>query len=178
VNSCYRFVCVWPQTQGGILKLNLHKCKQSEYITLHKNLCTLLPLLRRVTIPEFTKQNFTMRIAISNRRNDNIESYVQKQPKKWQPVAYFLHVGFLLSLLFDPEDGSGIFFRNVDWLSPDYTVLYSRRYNSSDRRLGGCQSRSGTDEEEIFCLCLESNSGRPDYSLATTVTQLFPAPAL
>jgi hypothetical protein len=30
-----------------------------------------------------------------------------------------------------PEDESVMFFRNVDWLSTDYMVLYPRRENSS-----------------------------------------------
>jgi hypothetical protein len=34
-------------------------------------------------------------------------------------------------LFFDPEDGSDMLIRNVIWRSPDYTVLYRRRQNSS-----------------------------------------------
>jgi hypothetical protein len=30
-----------------------------------------------------------------------------------QRFCYLLHAGFLLALLFDPEDGDGLFFRNV-----------------------------------------------------------------
>jgi hypothetical protein len=35
----------------------------------------------------------------------------------------------LVCLIFDPEDGSDIFLRNVDWLSTDHTTLYPRRQN-------------------------------------------------
>jgi hypothetical protein len=46
----------------------------------------------------------------------------------------FLHscVRFLLSLFFDIEYGGGIFIRNVDWLSTDYTMLYLKRYYRCD----------------------------------------------
>jgi hypothetical protein len=33
----------------------------------------------------------------------------------------------LPDLFFDPEDGGGIFLRNVTWLSMDHTALYPRR---------------------------------------------------
>jgi hypothetical protein len=42
-----------------------------------------------------------------------------------------LHAGFLLGLLFHPEDGSGMSLQNVSSLSLDYIVLYPRRQNSS-----------------------------------------------
>jgi hypothetical protein len=42
-----------------------------------------------------------------------------------------LHVGFLLGLLFDPENGGVMFLQNVGLLSLDYTALYPRRHNSS-----------------------------------------------
>jgi hypothetical protein len=32
----------------------------------------------------------------------------------------------LFGLFFDPEDGVNMFFRNVTWLSADYTLLYLR----------------------------------------------------
>jgi hypothetical protein len=41
------------------------------------------------------------------------------------------HADVLLGLFFDPEDGGDIFFRNVGWLSMDYTALYPRRKYSS-----------------------------------------------
>jgi hypothetical protein len=37
--------------------------------------------------------------------------------------------GFLLGLLFDPEDGCDMFLPNVGLLSPDYMVVYQRRQN-------------------------------------------------
>jgi hypothetical protein len=38
-----------------------------------------------------------------------------------------LHAGFLLGLLFNPEDGGDMFLPDVGWLSTDYTALYPRR---------------------------------------------------
>jgi hypothetical protein len=45
-----------------------------------------------------------------------------------------VHVGFLLSLFFDPENGGDIFLRNVGWLSTDFTALYPRRQSLTVRR--------------------------------------------
>jgi hypothetical protein len=42
-----------------------------------------------------------------------------------------IHAGFLLGLLFDTEDGGGMFLRNVDWLSTAHTALHPRWRNSS-----------------------------------------------
>jgi hypothetical protein len=41
------------------------------------------------------------------------------------------HVGFLLDLLYNPEDGNDTLFRNVGSLLMDYTALYLGRQNSS-----------------------------------------------
>jgi hypothetical protein len=41
------------------------------------------------------------------------------------------HVGFLLGFFFNPENGGSMFFRNVGWLSTDYSALYPRIHNSS-----------------------------------------------
>jgi hypothetical protein len=46
-------------------------------------------------------------------------------------LATCFHVGFLLGLFFDPEDGGDVFLRNVSWLSTDYTALHPRRLYSS-----------------------------------------------
>jgi hypothetical protein len=46
-------------------------------------------------------------------------------------ARYLLDTSFLLGFSFDPEYGADMFFRNVGWLSPDYTALYPRRYISS-----------------------------------------------
>jgi hypothetical protein len=49
-----------------------------------------------------------------------------------QSSAYcLLHAGFLLELLFGPEDEDYIIFRNVGRLSSDYMTLYARKWNSS-----------------------------------------------
>jgi hypothetical protein len=39
-----------------------------------------------------------------------------------------LHASFLLGLFFDPEDGGGMFARNVGLFPMNYTALYSRIY--------------------------------------------------
>jgi hypothetical protein len=39
--------------------------------------------------------------------------------------------GFLLGLFLNPEEGGGMFLRNVGHLSTGYTTLYLRRQNSS-----------------------------------------------
>jgi hypothetical protein len=42
-----------------------------------------------------------------------------------------LHAGFLLGLLFDPEDGGNTFLKNAGSLSPDYTALNYKRPQTS-----------------------------------------------
>jgi hypothetical protein len=46
-------------------------------------------------------------------------------------LATCFHAGFLLGLVFDPEDGGDMLMRNVGCLSTDYTALYPRKQNSS-----------------------------------------------
>jgi hypothetical protein len=46
-------------------------------------------------------------------------------------IYCLLYASLFLCLLFNPENGSDIFFRNVTWLSTDYKALYSRRQNAS-----------------------------------------------
>jgi hypothetical protein len=46
-------------------------------------------------------------------------------------VCCLLEAGFSPGLLFTSEDGSNVFLRNVGSLSPDYTVFYPTRQNSS-----------------------------------------------
>jgi hypothetical protein len=41
-----------------------------------------------------------------------------------------LNAGFVLGLLFSPEDGGDIFLWNISWLSPGYTAVYTRRQTS------------------------------------------------
>jgi hypothetical protein len=38
--------------------------------------------------------------------------------------CYLIHAGFLLGLIFAPEDGGYMFLRNISWLSTDYVALY------------------------------------------------------
>jgi hypothetical protein len=39
-----------------------------------------------------------------------------------------LHDGFLLVSFVDPEEGGAMFFRNIRWLSTEYTALYRNRH--------------------------------------------------
>jgi hypothetical protein len=48
-------------------------------------------------------------------------------------LATCFHAGFLLGLFFEPENGGDMFLWNVSWLLRDYTALYHRRQNSSQR---------------------------------------------
>jgi hypothetical protein len=50
-------------------------------------------------------------------------SKIKQDKSKTVPVLNYL--------LFKPEDRGKIFFRNIGWLSTDYTALYSSRQNSS-----------------------------------------------
>jgi hypothetical protein len=49
--------------------------------------------------------------------------------------SYLLHACFLLDLFIDSEDGGDMFIRNFNFLSTEYTELYSRRQNSSTSKL-------------------------------------------
>jgi hypothetical protein len=51
----------------------------------------------------------------------------------------------MLGLFFDPEDGSDIFLRNVDWPSADCAELYCRRQKSAVNCL-----MSDWDKKECF----------------------------
>jgi hypothetical protein len=42
-------------------------------------------------------------------------------------VYCLLLAGFVLGLLFDPEDGSSTLLRNIGGIPPDYTALQTRR---------------------------------------------------
>jgi hypothetical protein len=50
--------------------------------------------------------------------------------------------GFLLRLLFEPEDGSDMFLRNVGRLATDYAASYPRRSYSSLRKMSRNMGRS------------------------------------
>jgi hypothetical protein len=51
-------------------------------------------------------------------------------PYPWlhnKPACFLLHPGFLLGLLFSPEDGGDMFLQNFGLLSAGYKVLYPVR---------------------------------------------------
>jgi hypothetical protein len=51
----------------------------------------------------------------------------KNKPSKKPAFATCFYAGFLLVLLFNPEDGGEMFFRNVVLLSKNYMALYPRR---------------------------------------------------
>jgi hypothetical protein len=69
------------------------------------------PTFRRNVLPPFSGSN----IKPSNK-------------SAWKQVASV--ADFFLGLFFESEDGIDMFFRNVDWLSTDYTALYVWRWNT------------------------------------------------
>jgi hypothetical protein len=52
---------------------------------------------------------------------------VMKSSLLWNAMPCSLSKLCLLALFYDPEDGGDMFFRDVDWLSTDYTELCPRR---------------------------------------------------
>jgi hypothetical protein len=77
-------------------------------------------------------------------------------------LAPCFHAGFLLGLLFDPEDGVDMFFRNICSVSTDYTAL-PRRWHSSSKTVNLKTEKETTIltlilemccEEVKLCLCL------------------------
>jgi hypothetical protein len=51
----------------------------------------------------------------------------KRQASKIARSACQLLSRLFLDLFFVPEDGGGMFLRNVGWLSANYTALYPRR---------------------------------------------------
>jgi hypothetical protein len=48
-----------------------------------------------------------------------------------KPYSFVLQAGFLLGLLFGPEEDDDMFLRSFGWFSPDYMASYARRQDSS-----------------------------------------------
>jgi hypothetical protein len=88
------------------------------------DLWDMTPCLSVESQPTFGK-NIVCRFPFQGRRISQARHLLREICSK------LCHAGFLLGLLFDPEDGSDIFLRNVvGWFS-DYMVPYPRTYNSS-----------------------------------------------
>jgi hypothetical protein len=63
---------------------------------------------------------------------DHVASHLQSQRiSQASRHCCLLHADFLRGVFLKPKDGGDMFFRNVSWLSTDYTVLYPRRQNIS-----------------------------------------------
>jgi hypothetical protein len=62
-----------------------------------------------------------VRLCIACGEDDNIILKILICAKNGLLLAWFI---------FNHKDGGDIFFRNVGWLSTDYTALYTRSYNS------------------------------------------------
>jgi hypothetical protein len=66
---------------------------------------------------------------------DSLTAVVMKSIFFWdimssRPLALLdpcFHIGFLLGLFFDSEDGGSMFLRNVGWISTDHMALCLRR---------------------------------------------------
>jgi hypothetical protein len=58
------------------------------------------------------------------------------------PLAYLLHAGFLLGLLFDPEDEGDMFVRNIGCLSPRYTAVYPRSHRCENLKYTTAKTNS------------------------------------
>jgi hypothetical protein len=56
-----------------------------------------------------------------------IKEQAKQDTGKLAVLAYLLHAGFLLGLLYSPEDEGNMFLQNIGWLSMDYMALYPRR---------------------------------------------------
>jgi hypothetical protein len=69
----------------------------------------------------------TCRLHLQGRRisraRSQRESRWQAEPPEQSRACHLFSPGFLALLIFDPEDGGDMFFRNVGWLSTDYTAL-------------------------------------------------------
>jgi hypothetical protein len=63
--------------------------------------------------------------------SSGFEEWAKQESSMKHEACYLLHAGFLLGPFFEPEDGSGIFLRNIDCFSTDYMALYSRKQHSS-----------------------------------------------
>jgi hypothetical protein len=60
-----------------------------------------------------------------------------------------LHAGFLLGLLFNPEDGGDILLRNFGWLSKDYTALYPKSLHQTAINTWGLSRQYNPDIDEL-----------------------------
>jgi hypothetical protein len=50
-------------------------------------------------------------------------------------LEFSFYADFLLGLFFDIENGGDIFFRNINWLSMDDTVIYLRKYKFPTQKI-------------------------------------------
>jgi hypothetical protein len=110
----------------GNLILSLHHFYQENW----PNTCVRFGVLRAVVMKSTIFWDITPCSPLKvNRRLGGSNNKPSKKPA-WKQVAS-LHTGFLLGLVFHPEDGGDMFLRNVGWFLTGNTALYPRRYYSS-----------------------------------------------
>jgi hypothetical protein len=78
-------------------------------------------------------------------------SQASNQPARERYAWHFILAGYLLGLLFDPEDGSNTFFRGVSRLLPDYTASHLSLYCSHREYL--TSNRPATCFLTVFKTC-------------------------
>jgi hypothetical protein len=78
------------------------------------------------TTPELRPESFKKILSVSSKDSNSVPS------KTYPDSACRLHAGFLLRLLFDPEDGSDMFLCSIGLLSPYYTAMPQNSHRRDD----------------------------------------------
>jgi hypothetical protein len=86
-----------------------------------------------------------LKIDVSEEHIAYIFRAEEQTEQETSSACYLCQVGFLLGLLFDPDDDGEIFLRNVGRLTTDYMALYPRRQKSSYSEV--CNGRTSFFEE-------------------------------
>jgi hypothetical protein len=108
--SFYDYIVMWQQSE--LLTVSLNKPQTNK----HMKSTVFLGITPCSTLKKKRRSAGTNRHQLKNRKMSTTL------------LATRFQAGFLLGLFFDSEYGGDMFFRNVGWLSTDYTALYPRRY--------------------------------------------------